>query len=93
MKAVVDRLSVGLTDRYALYIESFAVKLWSEAGFIEFRCAFNLFSDQALRSFTLKVPAVIGETDSERELLIIVVFEQIEQLIDKAIAENRAEVN
>jgi hypothetical protein len=39
------------------------------------------------------VPAVIGETDGERELLIIVVVEQIEQLIDEAVAENKGEVN
>ncbi len=36
---------------------------------------------------------MIGETDGERELLIIVVVEQIEQLIDEAVAENKGEVN
>ena len=46
-----------------------------------------------LRQFTLKVPAIIGETDGEREVLIIVLFEQIEQLIDEAIAEAKSEVN
>jgi hypothetical protein len=93
MKAVVDRLSDELSRKYLAYLETFLVDLWSEAGFIEFRCGFTLRRDHALRQFTLKVPAVIGETDAERELLIIVVFEQIEQLIDEAVAENKAEVN
>lgn len=67
--------------------------LWSEAGFIEFRCGFTLRRDHVLRRLKLKIPAVVGETDDERELLIIVVFEEIEQLIDVAIAEERTEVN
>jgi hypothetical protein len=49
--------------------------------------------DNALRQFTLRTSAVVGETDTERELLITIVFEQMEQLIDEAVGENKAEVN
>ena len=49
--------------------------------------------NHAPRQFTLKVPAVIGEADGERELLIIMVFEQMQHLIDEAVAESKAEVN
>ena len=93
MKAIVERLSEELCRTYVPYLETLLVDLWSDAGFIEFRCGFTLRRDHALRQFTLKVPAVIGETDAERELLIVVVFEQIEELIDEAIAEKSAEVN
>jgi len=93
VKALVDRLSAEITERYVHYVETFLVDLWSEQGFIEFRCGFTLRRDHELHRFTLKVPAVIGETDAERELLIVVIFEQIEELIDKAIAERRVEAN
>jgi hypothetical protein len=93
MQAVVDRLSNELSDKYLSYLKAFLVDLWSEAGFVEFRCDFTLRRDHTLRQFTLRVPAVIGETDGEREVLIIVVFEQIEQMIDEAIAESKTEVN
>ena len=89
MKATVDRLSAELTERYIHYLETFLVDLWSEAGFIEFRCGFTLRSDHLLRRFKLKVPAVDGDTDGERNLIIAIIFEQIEDVIDKAIAENR----
>ena len=89
MKAIVDLLSAELTERYVHYLETFMVDLWSEAGFIEFRCGFTLRSDHLLRRFKLKVPAVDGDTDGERNLIIVVVFEQIEEVIDKAIAEDR----
>ena len=39
--------------------------------------------------FKLKVPAVDGDTDGERNLIIAIIFEQIEEMIDKAIAEDR----
>lgn len=93
MQAVVDRLSDELSDKYLQYLEAFRVDLRSEAGFVEFRCGFALRRDHALRQFKLKLPAVIGETDGERELLMVVVFEQIEQIIDQAIAEGGTEVN
>jgi hypothetical protein len=93
MKAVVDRLSDELSAKYLPYLEALLVDLWSEGGFIEFRCAFTLRRDHALRQFTLKLAADEGETDDERELLIIVIFEQIEQLIDEAITEQQIEVN
>lgn len=93
MKALVDRLSNALADKYLPYIEALLVDLWSENGLIEFRCGFTLRRDHTLRQFTLKLPADEGETDGERELLIVVVFEQIEQLIDEAITEAKTEVN
>lgn len=89
MKAIVDRLSAELTERYVHYLETFMVVLWSEAGFIEFRCGLTLRSDHLLRRFKLKVPALAGDTDRERNLIIVVVFEQIEEVIDKAIADDR----
>ena len=89
MKATVDGLSAELTERYLHYLETFMVDLWSEAGFIEFRCGFTLRSDHLLRRFKLKVPAVDGDTDGERNLIIAIIFEQIEDVIDKAIAEDR----
>ncbi|MFK4808692.1 hypothetical protein N8A98_00445 (plasmid) [Devosia neptuniae] len=93
MKATVDRLSNELTSRYVHYLETFLVDLWSDAGQIEFRCGFTLRTDHQLRQFTLKVPALAGDTDGERDLLIVVVFEQIEDMIDAAIAERRVAAN
>ena len=92
IKALVDRLSDELSSRYFPYLEVFQVGLWSEVGNIEFRCTFALH-DEEPREFTIKVPAVAGETDGERELLIVVVFEEIEHMIDMAIAERTAGMN
>ena len=92
IKALVDRLSGELSSRYVPYLDGFHVGLWSEAGNIEFRCTFALH-DEEQRDFTIKVPAVAGETDGERELLIVVVFEEIEHMIDTAIAERLAGMN
>ena len=92
IKALVDRLSGELSSRYLPYLEVFQVGLWSEAGNIEFRCTFALH-DEELREFTIKVPAVAGETDGERELLIVVVFEEIEHMIDMAIVERQTGTN
>ena len=88
MKALVDRLSAELTSRYVQYLETFMVDLWSDRGFIEFRAGYSLRRDHRLRSFTVKVDADSGQTDSERELLIIVVFDEIEEQIDMAIADS-----
>ena len=66
--------------------------LWSEVGNIEFRCTFALHEEEP-RDFTIEVPAVAGATDGERELLIVVVFEEIEHMIDMAIAERQVEMN
>lgn len=93
MKAVVDRLSAELSARYIHYLETLLVDVWSEQGHIEFRCGFSLRTEHALRRFTLKIPAVEGDTDVERELMIVVIFEQIEDLIDEAIAERRVDTN
>ena len=93
MKALVDRLSAELTDQYVLYLETFMVDLWSEHGFIEFRAGYTLRRDHVLRSFTVKVEADAGETDAEREMLVLVVFDEIQEMIDLAIADNRANAN
>ena len=93
MKALVDRLSAELSKRYVQYIETFMVDLWSERGFIEFRAGYSLRRDHELRSFTVKVEADAGATDAERELLIVVVFDEIEEQIDLAIAEDRVGAN
>ena len=93
MKGLVDRLSAELTARYVQYLETFMVDLWSDAGFIEFRAGYSLRRDHELRSFTVKVEADSGQTDAERELLVIVVFDEIEEQIDLAIADNRVDAN
>ena len=93
MKALVDRLSAELSDRYIQYLETFMVDLWSDSGLIEFRAGYSLRCDHQLRSFTVKVEADSGQTDAERELLIIVVFDEIEEQIDLAIAGNRVAAN
>lgn len=93
MKALVDRLSAELTARYVQYLETFMVDLWSDAGFIEFRAGYSLRRDHQLRSFTVKVDADSGQTDAERELLVIVVFDEIEEQIDLAIADRRVDAN
>lgn len=93
MKALVDRLSAELTSRYVQYLETFMVDLWSDRGFIEFRAGYSLRRDHRLRSFTVKVDADSGQTDSERELLIIVVFDEIEEQIDMAIADSTVDAN
>ena len=90
MKGTVDRLSAELTDRYVHYLETFLVDLWSEDGFIEFRCGFSLRSDHVLRSFTLKLPASVADTEGERTLAIVIIFEQIQDMVDKAIAEDKS---
>ena len=92
IKAHVDRLSSELSSRYQHYLEVFHVGLWSEAGNVEFRCSFALH-DEEPREFTITVPAVAGETDGERELLIVVVFEEVEHMIDMAISERQAGMN
>lgn len=95
MKAMVDRLSAELTARYIHYLETFLVDLWSDTGQIEFRCGFTLRADHQLRQFTLKIPALAGDTEGEREreLIITILFEQIEKMIDEAIAERRVATN
>ena len=93
MKGLVDRLSAELTARYVQYLETFMVDLWSDAGFIEFRAGYSLRRDHELRSFTVKVEADSGQTDAERELLVIVVFDEIEEQIDLAIADNKVDAN
>ena len=93
MKALVDRLSAELTARYVQYLETFMVDLWSDRGFIEFRVGYSLRRDHRLRSFTVKVDADSGQTDAERELLVIVVFDEIEEQIDLAIADSRVDAN
>ena len=93
MMALVDRLSADLSERYLQYLDTFLVDLWSEDGFIEFRCGFSLRRDHALRSFTLKVDAEAGESDAERELLIAAVFDELEEMLDLAISERKVDAN
>lgn len=93
MKALVDRLSAELTAKYVQYLETFMVDLWSDRGFIEFRVGYSLRRDHKLRSFPVKVDADSGQTDAERGLLIIVVFDEIEEQIDLVIAGNRVAAN
>ena len=93
MKALVERLSAELSERYVQYLETFMVDLWSDAGFVEFRTGYSLRSDHRLRSFTIKVEADAGQSDAERELLIIVVFDEIEEHVDLAIAGNKVAAN
>lgn len=93
MKALVDRLSAELSSKYLQYLETFMIDLWSEAGFIEFQTAYALRHDHRLRSFVIKVEADAGQSDAERELLIVVVFDEIEEQIDLAIADNKVAAN
>ena len=93
VKALIDQLSADLSARYVHYIETLLVDLWSEAGFIEFKCGFVLRSDHKLRRFTLKVPALDGDTEGERNLIIVMIFEQIEDMVDRAIAEEKVATN
>jgi hypothetical protein len=93
MKALVDRLSAELADQYIQYLETFLVDLWSDHGFVEFRAGYTLRRDHVLRSYTVKVEADAGQTDAERELLIMVVFDEIQEKIDLAIADNKVDAN
>lgn len=93
MKALVERLSEELSARYVQYLEAFLVDLWSDRGFVEFRAGFSHRSDHQWRSFTVKVEADSGQADEERELLIAVVFDEIEEQIDVAIARHRVSAN
>lgn len=94
MKTLVDRLSAEIATRYVQYLETFMVDFWSEAGFIEFLAGYTLRRDHQLRSFTVKkVDADAGQTDAERELLIIVVFDEIEEQIDLAITDSKFGAN
>ncbi|MET3901284.1 hypothetical protein ABIB57_005254 [Devosia sp. UYZn731] len=93
MKDFVDRLSADLSGRYVHYLETLLVDLWSEAGFIEFKCGFALRSDHLMRCFQIKVPALAGDTDGERRLIVVMIFEEIEEKIDLAIAENKLDAN
>lgn len=93
MEALVDRLSAELTARYVLYLKTFMVDLWSNKGLIEFRAGYSLRRDRQLRSFTVKVDADSGQSDCERELLIIVVFDEIDEQVGKAIANGRVHSN
>jgi hypothetical protein len=93
MKALVDRLSTELAARYVHYLETFMVDLWSDRGYVEFRAGYTLRRDLAIRSYTVKVEADAGQTDAERETLILVVFDEIGEEIDLAIADNKVDAN
>lgn len=93
MKAIVDRLSAELTSRYVHYLETFLVDIWSDAGQIVFRCGFALRVDHQLQQFTLKIPTMSRNMDAERELMTVIIFEQIEDMIDAAITQRRTATN
>ena len=87
MKAQVDRMAAEFLERYRHYLVDLDVGLWSEAGFIEFRCRFRLRRDSLVHNFTLGLPAVSAETDAERATLVVGVFAVITERLNTAIAE------
>jgi hypothetical protein len=93
MKALVERLSADLTARYVQYLETFMVDLWSDKGVIEFHIGYALRRDHQLRSMTLEFDADFGQTEAKREFLVIVLFYEIEQHIDLAIAGSKVAAN
>lgn len=93
MKALFNRLSAELAEQYVQYLETFLADLWSDHGFIEFRAGYTLRRDHVLRSYVVKVEADAGQTDAERKLLILVVFDEIREKIDLAIADNGVPAN
>lgn len=93
LKELVERLSSELADRYIQYLETLMVDLWSDDRFVEFRVGYSLRRDHVMRSYTVKVEADGGQTDAERALLVAVVFDEIEERIDLAIADNKADAN
>lgn len=48
MKALVDRSSAELSDRFVQYLDTFFVDLWSDVGFIESRAGYSLRRDHLL---------------------------------------------
>ena len=87
MKAQVDRMAAELLERYRHYLSELEVGLWSDAGFIEFRCTFRLRRDAGINGFTLGLPADSADTDAERAILIAGVFAVIEKRLIEAIEE------
>lgn len=88
MKAIIDKLSDELSERYLLYIERIAVDAWSEDGQIELRCGFTLRSDHYERAVIFKLPATLANIDTDREAVLGAVFKQFEILIDREIADD-----
>lgn len=93
MKAYLDGLSDYLIERYRLYIETFLIDLWSEAGHIEFRVGYSLRRDHKLRSITFKVRADNAVNAAERRAVIDALFIEIEDHLDVDIACNAMELN
>ena len=93
MQATIERLSDDLSARYVSYLETFMVDLWSDGGYVEFRCGFSLRRDHVLQSLTVKVPASAGNSDVEREALTIAVFAELEEQIDLAIVQDKVAAN
>lgn len=87
MKAQVDRMTAELLERYRHYLADLQVGLWSEAGFIEFRCRFRLQRDTILHSLTLGLPEAGAATDVERAILVVGVFADITKRLNAAIME------
>jgi hypothetical protein len=93
MQDLVDQLSAELSSKYLTYIETLRMDLWSEDGFIEFRCGFALRSDHVLQSRVVKMPAASSTSDTERQILIRAVFGELEEQIDLAITRDRVAAN
>ena len=90
MKAIIDRLTDELSERYLLYVEQVTVDIWSEGGEIELRCGFTLRRDHYERAVIFKLPATLANNDADREKVLGAVFQQFEILIDRAIADEAA---
>ena len=85
MKAQVDRMAAELLERYRHYLSTLEVGLWSQVGFIEFRCTFSLRRAAHVDGFTLVLPADSAETGAERATLIVGTFAAIETRLLEAI--------
>jgi hypothetical protein len=93
MKATVDRLSAELAGKYIHYLEAFTAEFESVPDAIEFRCSFALNSDRQIRHFKMRVPALPGDTEGERDLIILMIFEGMEAIIDGLITADGAATN
>ena len=93
MKAYVYGLSADLIEQYKLYLETFMVDLWSDAGFIEFTVGFALRSDHKLRSEVFSIDASEALNDIERRAIKAALFLEIEDVIDETIAGRLEAVN
>lgn len=90
---LIGQLSNSLADRYVEYLESLFVDILSDAGDMEVLCGFTLRRDHQLRSIRIKLPAIHGVTIGEQELILAAVFEELEDMIVHAVAEDTGALN